>query len=527
MRIRLLLAAAVLVIAGAVWLAGAGQRSAANGSFGEIEAAHGMLLAMLDQEDGFNSYLATGRASSLARYERGRRALEVALARSEATQKEPEELLGIRRQREPARLWQQAAEAHLDHLAAGGEPRLPRAEADQLDRQLRRFRLANRALQEDLDEERVTLQERAVDLTVALILAISALFAAVGFFAFDRRARRRQRRELVHSRFADALQLARSEGEAFAVVRRYLERLVPGGMATILSRNNSANRLESRSPVEEPALLEALDGAEPESCLAIRGGRTHRRTGSADELIGCEICGAVGTNVTCVPSLVGGEVIGSVLITHASTLDSEDTEALSSSLAEAAPIVANLRNLAIAETRAATDSLTGLPNNRAVHETLKRLSAQAGRTAEPLAVVLFDLDHFKDVNDTHGHGKGDEVLAAVGDTVANAVRESDFVGRYGGEEFLALLPSTGREGAVELAEKLRMAISRVAVAGVSRRVTASFGVAVLPDDAGEPEQALRAADRALYTAKGNGRDRVETASPATAAATPPPRARET
>ena len=164
----------------------------------------------------------------------------------------------------------------------------------------------------------------------------------------------------------------------------------------------------------------------------------------------------MGTNVTCVPSLVGGEVIGSVLITHASTLDSEDTEALSSSLAEAAPIVANLRNLAIAETRAATDSLTGLPNNRAVHETLKRLSAQAGRTAEPLAVVLFDLDHFKDVNDTHGHGKGDEVLAAVGDTVANAVRDSDFVGRYGGEEFLALLPSTGREGAVELAEKLQV-----------------------------------------------------------------------
>ena len=234
----------------------------------------------------------------------------------------------------------------------------------------------------------------------------------------------------------------------------------------------------------------------------------------------------MGANVTCVPSLVGGEVIGSVLITHASTLGSEDTEALSSSLAEAAPIVANLRNLAIAETRAATDSLTGLPNNRAVHETLKRLSAQAGRTAEPLAVVLFDLDHFKDVNDTHGHGKGDEVLAAVGDTVASAVRDSDFVGRYGGEEFLALLPSTGREGAVELAEKLRGAISRVAVAGVSRRVTASFGVAVIPDDAGEPEQALRAADRALYTAKGNGRDRVETATPATAAATPPPHALE-
>ena len=293
-RIRLLLAAAVVVIAGAVWLAGAGQRSAANGSFGEIEAAHGMLLSMLDQEDGFNSYLATGRASSLARYERGRRGLETALARSEATQKEPEELLGIRRQRVPARRWQEAAEAHLTHVAAGGESRLPRAEADELDRHLRRFRLANTELRKDLDEERVALQERAVDLTVALILIISALFATVGFFAFDRRARRRQLREAVHSRFADALQLARSETEAFAVVRRYLERLVPGGTATILSRNNSANRLESRSPVEDPVLVEALDGAEPESCLAIRGGRTHRRTGSAGELIGCEICGARG-----------------------------------------------------------------------------------------------------------------------------------------------------------------------------------------------------------------------------------------
>ena len=187
--------------------------------------------------------------------------------------------------------------------------------------------------------------------------------------------------------------------------------------------------------------------------LAIRGGRIHCCTGSQDELIGCEITGAVGVNVTCLPLARrrrGASALVLIDGTRARSA-SEDTDALSSSLAEAAPIVANLRNLAISETRAATDSLTGLPNNRAVHETLKRLSAEAGRTAEPLAVVLFDLDHFKDVNDTHGHGKGDEVLAAVGDTVANVVRDSELrwaLRRRGVPGAAAEHRPRGRRGAV-------------------------------------------------------------------------------
>lgn len=137
------------------------------------------------------------------------------------------------------------------------------------------------------------------------------------------------------------------------------------------------------------------------------------------------------------------------------------------------------------------------------------MAAQAGRTLSPLAVLLLDLDHFKQINDTHGHGKGDEVLAAVGDVLSSNVRASDVAGRYGGEEFLALLPGTDRAGALVIAEKLRVAIEGINVPGVSRVVTASFGVAVLPDEAGEPDELVRVADRALYTAKANGRNRVE------------------
>jgi diguanylate cyclase (GGDEF)-like protein len=181
-------------------------------------------------------------------------------------------------------------------------------------------------------------------------------------------------------------------------------------------------------------------------------------------------------------------------------------------VAEAAPVIANLRNLAIAELRAATDGLTGLPNQRAVHETLKRMVAQAGRTVEPLALVLFDLDRFKQINDTFGHSRGDDVLAAVGDAAAHAVRTSDFVGRLGGEEFAVMLPGTDREGARKVAENLREAIAALAVTGIERQITASFGVAVLPEDAPEAQAILRAADRALYQAKANGRDRVELAA---------------
>ena len=179
-------------------------------------------------------------------------------------------------------------------------------------------------------------------------------------------------------------------------------------------------------------------------------------------------------------------------------------------VAQSAPVLANLRNLAIAESRALTDVLTGLANKRSIEDTLKRMSAQAGRTLSPLAAVMLDLDHFKQINDLFGHDRGDDVLAAVGSTITQTLRDSDVAGRYGGEEFLLLLPDINREGALEAAERLRAAIGALRVPGENRNVTASLGVAVLPDDAGDGAQLQRRADRALYAAKKSGRNRVET-----------------
>lgn len=314
--------------------------------------------------------------------------------------------------------------------------------------------------------------------------------------------------------FTEILQITRDEDEAYELLKRYLERSVTGSSVLVLNRNNSHDRLEPMTDLEARSLLaDKLKVAEPDSCLAVRLGRTHERTNDRAPLLACEICGVVASNSTCVPSLVGGEVIGSVLVEHGEPLDVASKRRIEESISQASPVLANLRNLALSQARALTDGLTGLPNRRAIEDTLKRLVAHADRTSSPLGAVLFDLDHFKKINDLCGHEKGDEVLAAVGSVISMTARVSDFSGRYGGEEFIVLLPDTDRDGSVMVAEKLRSAIAAIDVPGVSLPITASFGVAVIPADAHEPALLMRAADRSLYVAKANGRNRVETLAP--------------
>jgi diguanylate cyclase (GGDEF)-like protein len=238
--------------------------------------------------------------------------------------------------------------------------------------------------------------------------------------------------------------------------------------------------------------------------------RIYRREPGAAPLLACDVCGDCPRRSLCTPITVGGEIIGSVLVERDAVFDDDDEARIVQSVAQGAPVLANLRNLSIAQLRAATDALTGLPNKRAVTHTLKRMVAQASRTMAPLAVLSLDLDHFKQINDQFRHPHGDDVLAAVGAVLQTIVRDSDFAGRNGGEEFVVFLPATDRAGALNIAEKILFAIRAIYVDDVDRRITASIGIAVLPDDAGDAAKLIRAADRALYTAKDNGRNRIET-----------------
>jgi diguanylate cyclase (GGDEF)-like protein len=180
--------------------------------------------------------------------------------------------------------------------------------------------------------------------------------------------------------------------------------------------------------------------------------------------------------------------------------------------AHAVVALENARLHGMVERQALVDGLTGLANRRAASDALHAEAARAERLETPLSVVLADLDGFKDVNDEHGHAVGDAVLRAFAEVLRDTLRESDLAGRWGGEEFLLLLPGADEEGAVQLAERVRIGLATRRIPGVpDLRVTASFGVA---EYAGETntKQLVAAADDALYRAKRGGKDRVERAA---------------
>ncbi len=208
-----------------------------------------------------------------------------------------------------------------------------------------------------------------------------------------------------------------------------------------------------------------------------------------------------------------------MLVTRTEAVSDSDDARIKTTVGQAAPVLANLRSLALAEFRASNDSLTGLPNKRATEDTLKRMVAQAGRSVAPLTAIMLDLDHFKSINDRYGHPKGDEVLAAVGLAIQSGLRASDFAGRFGGEEFLILLPETSVQGAWQVAESIRLSIAAVNIPGVDRAVTASLGIAGLLEHAGDATGLLREADRAQYAAKAAGRNRTVVAAVASDAET--------
>ena len=177
-----------------------------------------------------------------------------------------------------------------------------------------------------------------------------------------------------------------------------------------------------------------------------------------------------------------------------------------------------LRNI---ERLALWDSVTGLPNRTFLLDRLGEEISRADRHGRRLALLMFDLDGFKAVNDTHGHAAGDRVLAMVGSRAGRSMRASDVVGRLGGDEFMALLPETTSEGALAVAEKLRVALAQPYGFGrKTARLSSSIGIAFYPDHGRDAELLQRAADTALYEAKRGGKNRAVVATTLSVPAAP-------
>ena len=212
-------------------------------------------------------------------------------------------------------------------------------------------------------------------------------------------------------------------------------------------------------------------------------------------------------NLVVVPLSAEGRSLGALVVEHVSgqRIQRRVVTGLERSASYAALALRNAWLLEQVQRLAATDGLTKIANRRTFESTLEREVARATRSAEHVSLVMVDIDHFKALNDTHGHQAGDEVLRNVAAALSCECRDFDTPARYGGEEFAIILPGCGPDEAGDIAERLRVAVS---AAPAIVPITASAGVATYPSHAGDADTLVRAADEALYRSKRAGRNQT-------------------
>ena len=310
-----------------------------------------------------------------------------------------------------------------------------------------------------------------------------------------------------------------------ATVRRRQEEIALAVLGTLLALSlgmallvrGRRRRIDEARSAGAVTLVENLLGAvhDPDAMLAVVlesavavtgaaggtlswGGETVERGAPADgrSSLEVELADTDGSSAGRLTLVSGGEPFD------------RETAVLARAVAErAAAALQTVRRQRVAQYEALTDELTGLANRRRFRQVLELEISRATRSGTPLALVLADLDAFKQINDAHGHHAGDEVLHAFARLLAERVRATDVAARLGGDEFVVVLPDTGLSGATALAENLRAALLEDVAAERGQSTTASFGVAVhVPGASGD--EFLRAADDALYRAKREGRNRV-------------------
>jgi diguanylate cyclase (GGDEF)-like protein len=279
--------------------------------------------------------------------------------------------------------------------------------------------------------------------------------------------------------------------------------------ATAAAQTSGSDRTRGRSVVGASVAASSRDRR--------AGGRRRleqeRRQRIADRLA-ARAASVFGLRTTlAAPLVVDGAVAGALVLSRrtADAWPVSSRRRLAEAATEASVALERARSYQAAETRAATDALTGLPNRRYFDEFCGLL-ARRRRSGDAVGVLMIDIDHFKRLNDRHGHAVGDEVLRAVGAALVASVREEDVPARYGGEEFVVLLRDPGPGVAVDIGERVRRAVATLDLSaqGVAG-VTVSVGVAVQRSADQAVADLLAEADDALYRAKRAGRDRVVSA----------------
>lgn len=332
------------------------------------------------------------------------------------------------------------------------------------------------------------------------------------------------------SQMASLLQVSEKADEAYAVVGRAGRMLFPGTVGAVLVVPESRLVAEVATSWGDPELERKV--FQPQDCWALRGGRVHAMDDPASDPVCAHVSDPGRGPYVCIPLTALGTTLGILHLqagaepavsANGATGDGseagrvghpggghfdDDVRDLGLRVAEhLALAMANFRLRETLQVQSTRDPLTGLFNRRYMEESLERELHRAGREESALALLILDLDNFKRFNDRLGHAAGDTLLRSLGEFLLAQVRREDVPCRYGGEEFVVILPKATKQDAYRRAESLRED-ARAQWVPYGPGVTVSIGVAAYPEDGSTTRGLLDAADTALYRAKAEGRDRV-------------------
>ena len=330
----------------------------------------------------------------------------------------------------------------------------------------------------------------------------------------DRQKRNRETRLL--SDLNEWLQSCNSLGELYQMVAEFLGRLLPGCAGSLYIYANSRDVLESAKAWNGGKIMPAMH---PDDCWGLRRGRPYTFGQNEIDFRCSHVDPSATGEYCCIPILAHGETIGLLNLQFRSNGEKPNKHA-NAEQRRLGLVCAEQISLAIANVKlrdqlrdqSIRDVLTGLFNRRYMLETCRREFSRAARAGQSISMLSIDVDHFKKYNDNHGHDAGDMVLRAVGNCLENLFRNEDIPCRFGGEEFVVIMPGADAAAALRRAEQLRSKVEDIVVRYLEKnlpRITVSIGLAVFPDAGDNPQAVLKAADEALYRAKEKGRNRVE------------------
>ena len=484
-------------------------------------------FALLDAQSGVRGVVLSGQPSDFAAFMRGMTALNNAdpavlrtidaRAFDDAQGSSPNLVTDrIARLRDA---WSAAVMLGMNHQQAEAEALLDKAQTAQMMMQLQSIiasYLSFRTIKVDAEWQQIAAEQSLV-LLINLLGAMIAIAATSYAFASSRReARGRETairasltaRHEVETLFGmtEILQSAATRDDVNAVLRATASQLLPDFGGTLYVFNNSRDRLDFATEWGTPS--GAPIHIVPDSCWALKRGKPHLNANDAEALrCAHSDCSMAALEI---PIVARGEVHGLLVLRGTTLTDGETRKRIQPiviALADAMSLA--LSNIALSErlrNQALRDPLTSLYNRRFLEEMLERLTTDAERRRAPVAAIMMDLDHFKNLNDHYGHAAGDLALRDVASAVLACLRPADIGCRYGGEELAILLPDTTLEDALARAEQIRARISVATSSSIT--VTASFGVASMPENCSRASELLPMADKALYLAKDQGRNRV-------------------